>query len=225
MPRNVQKTRKQWAAEIRAAHRQSVEAILKIGRLLIAAKRALPHGGFQEMIEHDLSFGPRTAQMLMAIAADRRLTNAKCISRLPPHWGTLAELHQLSDPAFEKAMAAGKISPEMTRDEASHLRFTIYTREEAERILSPVRTTANPVPMHLNITRDDTPPRQLTVQVRSDLAPPSGLLWLDQVERIVGDAVQRGDVRADDADFVGRVRAVAFQLLSLIGDGNPKAIN
>ena len=77
MPKTVQKTRKQWAAEIRAAHRQSVRAILKLGRLLIAAKRGLPHGAFQKMVEQDLPFGLRTAQMLMAIAKDRRLSNAK----------------------------------------------------------------------------------------------------------------------------------------------------
>ena len=70
------KTRAQWAAEICAAHKQSIEGILKMGRALIAAKDALEHGSFQKMIDHDLPFDASTAQRLMKIARDPRTAKA-----------------------------------------------------------------------------------------------------------------------------------------------------
>jgi Protein of unknown function (DUF3102) len=67
--------RARWAGQISAAWRSSIEAIFECGRLLIAAKDALDHGEFTKMVEHDLPFGERTAQRLMVIARDTRLTN------------------------------------------------------------------------------------------------------------------------------------------------------
>jgi len=76
----VAKSRPEWAAEIHADYKktieQSIEGILKIGRTLIAAKKALPHGAFLEMIDHDLPFDSSTAQRLMKIARDPRIAKA-----------------------------------------------------------------------------------------------------------------------------------------------------
>ena len=111
----VETAREQWAARIAGAWRKSVEAILEAGRLLIEAKAALPHGAFADMIESDLPFGARMAQMLMAIARNPRLVNAKHVSLLPPHVGTLYELTKLTEDEFEAKLATGQIHPELER--------------------------------------------------------------------------------------------------------------
>jgi N6-adenosine-specific RNA methylase IME4 len=106
-----------WAERITTAWRKGVEAIIESGRLLLDAKAdpSLPHGDFLDMIERDLPFGARTAQMLMKIGADPRLANANHASLLPPHWTTLYELTKLTDEQFEAKVAAGEIHPELER--------------------------------------------------------------------------------------------------------------
>ena len=141
----VETAREQWAARIAGAWRKSVEAILEAGRLLIEAKAALPHGAFADMIESDLPFGARMAQMLMAIARNPRLVNAKHVSLLPPHVGTLYELTKLTEDEFE-AKLAGPANPPRTgaprrgrrRDESAPL----APRSRAWRVPSrPARQT------------------------------------------------------------------------------------
>lgn len=107
-----------WALRIGACWQASVKAILEVGRLLEEAKAALPHGEFGTMIKSDLPFGRRTAEMLMAIAVDPRITNAKHVSLLPPSWGTLYELTKWSDEQFERGVADKVIRPDMERSEA-----------------------------------------------------------------------------------------------------------
>jgi N6-adenosine-specific RNA methylase IME4 len=105
-------SRGEWVGRINSAFRHSVTAIIETGKLLIAAKRALP-GEFEAMVERDLDFGPRTARRLMAIAADRRLRTHG--SALPPSWRTLYELTRLDDDTFAAAVASGTINAEMQR--------------------------------------------------------------------------------------------------------------
>jgi hypothetical protein len=88
-------TRAQWAARIRAEHRETVGAVLKLGHTLSAAKQALPHGEFLKMIKHDLPFKAATAQRLMKIAADPKIANAAHAQLLPASWCTLYELTKL----------------------------------------------------------------------------------------------------------------------------------
>jgi N6-adenosine-specific RNA methylase IME4 len=107
--------RRKWAARITEAWRPSVLANFETGRLLIEAKASMPHGDFLNMIERDLPFGARTAQMLMKIGSDQRLANAKYVSCLPPHWGTLYELTKLPDDRLTAMLATGEIHPEMQR--------------------------------------------------------------------------------------------------------------
>jgi hypothetical protein len=106
-----------WATRISACWHASLKAILEVGRLLAEAKEALPHGAFGRMIESDLPFTARTAQMLMAISADPRITNPKHISHLPASWGTLYEITKLDDKQFEEKIADGTIRPDMMRRE------------------------------------------------------------------------------------------------------------
>lgn len=103
-----------WHDRIVAAWRASVQGILDCGRLLVEAKAALPHGAFGAMVE-GLPFGARTAQRLMAIAEDQRLSNATHGSHLPANWRTLYELSRLDDETFDARLADGTIRPEMDR--------------------------------------------------------------------------------------------------------------
>ncbi len=109
----------EWAARIVACWRASVEGIIEAGRLLTEARHAIGHGNWQEMCEKELPFTPRTAQMLMAIAKDPRLTNPKRVSLLPPNWGTLYELTKLEDDQFEAKVEDGTIRPDMERRDIS----------------------------------------------------------------------------------------------------------
>jgi hypothetical protein len=106
-----------WAERIAAAWRSSVQGILEAGRLIAQAKAALPHGEFAAMIDKALPFGARTAQRLMAIAADELLANPTHVSHLPASWGTLYEITKLSDDQFVRAIASGAISPDSERGE------------------------------------------------------------------------------------------------------------
>ena len=104
-----------WVQRIAASWRQSLSGILETGRLLLAAKEALPHGTFGAMIASELPFGSRTAQILMKVAADPRLLNPNHASLLPPSWMALYEISKLDDTAFDKAIEAKVIRPDMER--------------------------------------------------------------------------------------------------------------
>jgi N6-adenosine-specific RNA methylase IME4 len=105
---------KDWVALIAASHRSNIEQFIHTGRLITAAKDALPHGEFGEMIKA-LPFSARMAQIYMTVAADARITNAKHISHLPAHIGTLYEISKLQDAEFEAHIADGTIRPDMER--------------------------------------------------------------------------------------------------------------
>jgi hypothetical protein len=70
------------------------------------------------MIEAELPFGSRTAERLMEIAGNDRLTNPTHVSLLPPHWGTLHALTKLDPDEFDEKLTDGTINPEMTRADA-----------------------------------------------------------------------------------------------------------
>ena len=59
-----------------------------------------------------------TAQRLMKIASDTRLTNPAHGPHLPPSWRTLYALTLLSDDQFRLAMEQGAIHSEMERADA-----------------------------------------------------------------------------------------------------------
>ena len=120
-----------WADRITDCWRQSVEAIIDTGRLLSEAKSALGHGTFSKLIHEELPFSARTAQRLMAIASDPRLTDATHVSLLPPHWGTLYELTRLDDGQFAHRIADGTIRPDMDRkDIATAVRQSVRATRE-----------------------------------------------------------------------------------------------
>jgi hypothetical protein len=135
------KTRAQWAAEIRAVHTQTVETILKLGLMLSAAKKALAHGEFLKMIEHDLPFTASVAQRLMKIAADPKIANAARAQLLPSSWTVLYEVSKLPAETFDIATALGKINPKMTRDDVKTIKadVTVLPFKEPQHVRLTVR--------------------------------------------------------------------------------------
>jgi hypothetical protein len=80
-----------------------------------AAKRALPHGEFERMIEGSLPLSASTAQRLMSIARNPVLSDPAHVQLLPPCWGTLYVLSRWP-PKFLLAMIAdGTIGPHTER--------------------------------------------------------------------------------------------------------------
>jgi hypothetical protein len=126
-----------WATRISERWRASIEAIIDVGRLLGEAKVSLPHGAFGSMIENDLPFSASTAQRLMAIARDPRLSNPAHVQLLPASWGTLYELTKLSDEEFAEAIENNIIRPDMLRGEAELIRPLIHLQNEE----SPAKAT------------------------------------------------------------------------------------
>ena len=104
-----------YAQRIINCQRKSIESIVECGRLLIAAKDELKHGEFLKMIENKLPFKRSSAQALMKIAADGRITKYQHAGCLPAHWSTLVKLTQLPDAAFEARIADGTIHPGLER--------------------------------------------------------------------------------------------------------------
>lgn len=111
-----------WVGEISTAWSSVLKGIFTTGDLLVAAKASLAHGAFEAMVRSQLPFNERTAQRLMAIAADNRLRKASRASLLPRSWTTLYELSRLDDATLERALSDGTVSPKLTREEAEGLR-------------------------------------------------------------------------------------------------------
>ncbi len=120
-------TADEFAERITACWRKSVEGVIEAGRWLARAKAQLDHGEFGRM---RLPFGERTAQRLMAIAADQRLTNPTHVSVLPNAWGTLYELTKLDDETFCARVTDGTIRPDMERRDIA---MVIKTERRAAR--------------------------------------------------------------------------------------------
>jgi len=105
------------ARVIRSFWERTAAGFIETGRALLAAKASLPHGEFGAMCESDLPFNPRTAQRLMAIASDPRLTDPTLASHLPPSWDTLYLLTRLPDDELQARLNDGTIHPDMRRTE------------------------------------------------------------------------------------------------------------
>ena len=117
-----------YAQRITDCQRKNVNSIIECGRLLIAAKYELKHGEFLKMIENNLPFKRSTAQALMRIAADRRITKNQHAGCLPAHWSTLVKLTQLPDAAFEARIADGTIHPGLERRPAVEMIESYFSR-------------------------------------------------------------------------------------------------
>jgi hypothetical protein len=117
-----------WAPRITAEWRKSVEAVIGVGRQLIAAKEACKgeftrlFKGSDNAVSDPLPFTVNTAERIMAVARHPILSDSAHVQTLPQSWGTLYELTKVPETDLAEAIATGKITPEMTRAEAAALR-------------------------------------------------------------------------------------------------------
>lgn len=91
-----------YVTEIAAAWQKAVGSIIETGKLLNEAKANVNHGDWGKLLR-ELPFRERTAQMLMAIAANPVLADTNHGSDLPPSWRTLYELHANPLPLISRA--------------------------------------------------------------------------------------------------------------------------
>jgi N6-adenosine-specific RNA methylase IME4 len=98
---------------------RTVDGFVRLGNDLIAAKKAVEHGGFGAWCEKNLRFSWDTANGLMQIARwiahsdpDRNL--------LPPDWTTLRQLARLDGESFTQLVQNGTIKQNATRREIEH---------------------------------------------------------------------------------------------------------
>jgi Protein of unknown function (DUF3102) len=126
----------QWATRINRHAVTLVEGIVATGRDLIAAKKQLGHGGWGQMfkghpkaVAEPVRFSQDTAERFMAIARDPILANSANLRNLPLSYATLAELTKLPEETKRKALADGRIHPDMKGREVAQLRPSVPRRE------------------------------------------------------------------------------------------------
>ena len=118
----VDKIRRKFAVRILAAWRKTVESIFEVGDLLNEAKDALDYGAWTGMVEEELKCSLDTAEKYMHLARKEHLRESAIVRILPPSYSTIFELSRLSPEAFGAAVAAGRITRQMTRAEAEAIR-------------------------------------------------------------------------------------------------------
>ena len=155
-----------WARKITALWRASVESIIRVGSTLNDAKKALPHGAFGAMIQSALPFSASTAQRLMAIAGDARLSNPAHVQLLPPSWGTLYELTKLSDDEFDSLLKKRIIRPDMERREIAerirpHLQVLESGAAVAQDAVNVLVAGSNPASPAIDDQPEEIPPAEV----------------------------------------------------------------
>jgi N6-adenosine-specific RNA methylase IME4 len=126
-----------YASAIITAWHRARDEVIKVGLILIQAKMALPHGEFIKMVDDELPFSVNTAQRLMKISTDTKITNTALVQHLPNSWSVLHELTKLDEPEFLAAIGSGKIHPEMTRNDVIQLQLEDIKKVHREDIPLP----------------------------------------------------------------------------------------
>jgi hypothetical protein len=163
-------TRERYAAAITSVCRMGG---LAAGRLLIDAKENLKHGDFEDMIERDLPFGPRTAERLMIVARNEVLSNPTHASLLPGAWTVLHELalvdEKLDAPGTLKEwVETGVVHPKIKREEVKTLvEDAIALKDESDAVGPDVEAADTPPP-----SSEDPPPLDDVDVAPPDAAPP-----------------------------------------------------
>ncbi len=155
---------KAYVKDITVAWRNALDGILEAGRLLKEAHQRLDDKAWNRMINNDLPFTRCTAEKLIKIANDKRLTSRKHQKYLPPRWTTLHELTYLTDDEFQGAIKVGTIHPDLERKEAKELAAVNKRRAKANSTPVKIRKSADPdVEKSTQLFIDDDPDDQLAV--------------------------------------------------------------
>lgn len=115
------KTSKYWADQINSIWRQTAEAYLKMGKLLVEARATLEDKEYKKLLDKDLDFDERKAQKLVRIARNPVLTAPSNVKLLPPSYSTLNVLAQLDNSDLKRLFTRGDIHPNMERADAEEL--------------------------------------------------------------------------------------------------------
>lgn len=102
--------------------RKQVDLIIQTGNYLLQLKIKTPHGEFETIVAERCTFTLNTAEILMKIATDKRITNTKYAQLLPPSWRTLHEISKLDNDTFNYGVENSLINNEMIRDDVGRVK-------------------------------------------------------------------------------------------------------
>lgn len=129
-----------YAEQIAIQLTKTLKGFIEIGRILNEAKLDLDKKSWQNLLNYELPFARRTAEKLMQIASDTRITNSNNFDKLPPHWTSLYELTQLEDDAFEAGLREEIITPDVGRKEIQKFRKDHANKWDGKFSMDDVRT-------------------------------------------------------------------------------------
>jgi N6-adenosine-specific RNA methylase IME4 len=139
-------SREQWATHLNDiwdhVRETAVEGFRELGDELQAAKFSLTAnapGQWQAMLESDLKFKPKTAQIFMRISAwFQNTVNDRLMELLPPDYNTIDKISRLDDDTLERLIADGTIRPSLQRNEISAILRRGRVEEDEARVLQLV---------------------------------------------------------------------------------------
>lgn len=125
-----------WAPKVRTYHdkfeaslRKSHAEAIALGKALLEAKAALPHGefgrlfsGHEDPVEGHLPFVHNWACRLMKIANNPALADSQHAVKLPADLEAIYELATMKAAELTAAIEAGKVTPSTTRKEAKEIK-------------------------------------------------------------------------------------------------------
>jgi hypothetical protein len=124
-------------ADINAELSEDVASILRKGSKFAEAKQQLGHGQFArlfathaEPLPLPVKCTPRYAQILMSVAANELLSNAKYTSYLPPIVDLLYALSRFDTASLKLAFDKNLIHPHMTRKDLKAVRVEVGIDDE-----------------------------------------------------------------------------------------------
>lgn len=137
-------------AKITTMWRGQVQGFIEIGKMLIEAKSKLKHGDFLGWIDEmrasgKLPFGHRAAQMLMKVAGNAVLSNAKTFAHLPPNYLALSLLAKAPETELAAWIRNGAVTAETQLQDIRRL-VGLLDRDSAVKALQTLCTTLMLVP-------------------------------------------------------------------------------
>jgi len=161
---SLSRTGREYATEIKEAWQEALGSILEVCRVLVEAKGTLEAADYNTLINAHLPFSRRTAERLTRIGVDKRLTSKKHRKVLPPHWGSLYELTQLDDEAFDASVDNGEIFPDMERRDVT----VLIQQKKTERTADGVAAGAPRKPTSFIVVEPDARGRRRIASIYAD---------------------------------------------------------
>ena len=138
-------SRREWAKRLNGQWDQirqtAVERFVQLGRDLVKAKFDLgKRGQWVDLVESDLKFNARIAQMFMRLATciEQKRGIASYLKLLPPDYTTIDKLTRLDDPTFRRLIKDGTINPSVQRNEVAKLLRVLRVGADEQRVLDLV---------------------------------------------------------------------------------------